>query len=145
MPAKKKSWCEKLADDKGLPKVETIMGKMSKRFGTGTVVIPAPLEVDVTMKTIRRGRLTTIAPIREALAARHAAAIACPMTKGVFAWIAAHAAGRKRITPYGHTLKAGGVEGLKQRPAAEEHAVVQKGKRFVVDDYERVMATPDVC
>ena len=38
MPTKKKSWTEKLADSKGLPKVEKITDKMSKRWGTGTVV-----------------------------------------------------------------------------------------------------------
>ena len=42
----KKSWREKLADNKDLPKVVEITDKMSKRWGTGTVVIPAPLEVD---------------------------------------------------------------------------------------------------
>ena len=43
MPTKKKSWTEKLADSKDLPKVEKITDKMSKRWGTGTVVIPAPM------------------------------------------------------------------------------------------------------
>jgi len=42
----RKSWQEKLADSKGLPKVEKITDKMSKRWGTGPVVIPAPKEVD---------------------------------------------------------------------------------------------------
>jgi hypothetical protein len=40
---KKKSWCEKLADSKDLPKVQKITGKMSTRWGTGTLVIPARL------------------------------------------------------------------------------------------------------
>lgn len=31
MSPKKKSWTEKLADDKGLPKVEAITEKMNKR------------------------------------------------------------------------------------------------------------------
>ena len=35
MVTKKKSWVEKLADSKGLPKVEKITDKMSKRWGTG--------------------------------------------------------------------------------------------------------------
>ena len=39
---RKKIWTEKLADDKGLPRVEKITGKMSLRWGAGTVVIPAP-------------------------------------------------------------------------------------------------------
>jgi len=46
MVKKKKSWVEKLRDSKGLPRVEKITEKTSKRWGTGTVVIPAPLEVD---------------------------------------------------------------------------------------------------
>ena len=59
---------------------------------------------------VRGGRLTTIdGSVR--LAAKHGATIACPITTGIFAWIAAHAAdeaehdGRKRITPYWRTLK----------------------------------------
>ena len=41
----RKSWQEKLADSKDLPKVVEINDKMSKRWGTGTVAIPAPKEV----------------------------------------------------------------------------------------------------
>ncbi len=48
----RKSWQEKLADSKGLPKVEEITDKMSKRWGTGTVVIPAPEEVDKIMRKV---------------------------------------------------------------------------------------------
>ena len=155
--AVKKSWRQKLADDKGLPKVVKITGKMSKRFGTGTVVIPAPLEVDAAMKKVRRGRLTTIDLIRQALADKHGASIACPMTTGIFAWIASHAAdeaeaeGKKRITPYWRTLKAGGelnpkyaggIQKLKARLAAEGHTVIRKGKRFVVQDHQRVSVKP---
>ena len=111
---KKKSWKEKLADSKGLPKTGKIEGKMSKRWGEGTMVIPAPIEVDAVMKKVRAGKLTTIDSIRKVLAKKHDVTITCPITTGIFAWIAAHAAdedeaaGRKRITPYWRTLKAGG-------------------------------------
>jgi len=47
-----KSWREKLADSKGLPKVGEIAGKMRRRWGTGTMVIPAPKEVDALMKKL---------------------------------------------------------------------------------------------
>lgn len=110
----RKSWQERLADSKGLPKVETITNKMSQRWGTGTVVIPAPKEVDEIMRQVPRGRLTTINQIRSALAQKHEATIGCPITTGIFAWIAAHAAeeaaaqGAKDITPYWRTLKTGG-------------------------------------
>ncbi len=95
MTAKKKTWSEKLNDSKGLPKVEKITDKMSKRWGTGTVVIAAPIEVDEIMRKVPPGKLTTINDIRAALAKKHKATIGCPMTTGIFAWIAAHAAEEK--------------------------------------------------
>ena len=73
--ARKMTWREKLADDKDLPGVEKITDKMARRFGTGTVLIPAPREVDAAMRTIRKGKLTTIDLIRETLAAKHGAGI----------------------------------------------------------------------
>ncbi len=46
MTTKRSTWQEKLANDKGLPKVEVIPDKMSKRWGEGTVAIPEPKEID---------------------------------------------------------------------------------------------------
>ena len=68
MSSKRKSWREKLADDKGFPKVFPIDDKVSKRWGTGTFVIPAPLEVDGLMRQVKKGRVTTLDEIRRALA-----------------------------------------------------------------------------
>src|SRR5262245_48190610 len=108
---KRKSWREKLADSKGLPKTGRIEGKMTTRWGTGTMVIPAPLEVDAVMKKVPQGRLITINEIRQALAKKHKVTLCCPITTGIFAWIAAHAAeedaadGKKSITPWWRTLK----------------------------------------
>src|SRR5438093_11497456 len=136
----KKSWREKLADDKGLPKVAPVCGNMTKRWGTGLMVIPAPREVDALMKRVPRGKVTTINELRAALAKKHKADFACPMTTGIFSWIAAHAAaedaaeGRRRITPYWRTLKSGGELNAKYPcgiPAnrkllrGEDHNVVQ--------------------
>src|SRR4051812_2645344 len=101
-----KSWREKLADSKGLPKVAKIEGKSSKRWGEGVMVIPAPLEVDEVMRRVRKGKLATITELRMALAKKHGVDMACPITTGIFSWIAAHAAeeaalaGAKRVTPY---------------------------------------------
>jgi hypothetical protein len=153
----KRSWREKLADSKDLPKVATIEGKLSKRWGEGTFVIPAPLEVDAAMKKVGRGKLTTIDALRKALATKHGATIACPITTGIFAWIAAHAAdeaeaaGAKRITPYWRTLKTGGeinpkypggIKALRTRLTAEGHKVVQRGKRYFVADYVQTLFEP---
>ena len=152
MTKKRKSWTEKLADSKDLPKVEEITDKMSKRWGTGTVVIPAPVEVDEMMRKTHEGELVTINEMRVALAKKHNATIGCPMTTGIFAWIAAHAAEEQRqegkvdITPYWRTLKTGGVINPKYPGGVEEqrkllekegHKVVQKGKKYVVADYEK--------
>jgi len=152
MVTKKKSWVEKLADNKELPKVEKITDKMSKRWGTGTVVIPAPMEVNNLMKSVPKGKLAAINEIRVALAKKHGATICCPLTTGIFAWIAANAAeeqrqeGKRDITPYWRTLKSGGVINPKypggverQRELLEQegHKVIQKGKKHVVADYEK--------
>jgi hypothetical protein len=69
--ALKKTWTEKLNDDKDLPKVIIIDDKMSKSWGTGTCVIPAPREVNEIMSLVPRGRLITINQIRETLAKKH--------------------------------------------------------------------------
>jgi hypothetical protein len=75
MAKARKSWREKLADDKDFPRVVEITPKMSQRWGTGTVVIPAPREVDEIMRMVPRGKLITINQIRETVAKRHGATI----------------------------------------------------------------------
>ena len=147
---KRKTWRQKLADDKDLPKVIKIDAKRSKRWGTGTCAIPAPRDVDAIMKRVPKGKLVTINEIRAAVAKDHGATIGCPITTGIFSWVAAHAAaedaadGAKRITPYWRTLKSGGelnpkypggIAGLKKLLAAEGHRVIARGKRFFVEDY----------
>jgi len=151
---KKKTWTEKLNDDKGLPKVEKITSKMSKRWGVGTVVIPAPREVDALMKSVPEGKLVTINQMRAALARKHRATIGCPITTGIFAWVAANAAeesgqkGERMITPYWRTLKTGGVinekypggvKGQKKLLEKEGHKVIQKGKKYIVVSYEKTL------
>lgn len=71
MPKTRKSWREKLLDSKGLPKVDVVSEKMSKRWGTGTFVIPAPIEVDELMRKVPKGKVTTINEIRATLAQKH--------------------------------------------------------------------------
>jgi len=71
----RKTWREKLEDSKDLPRVVEITDKMSTRWGTGTVCIPAPIEVDEIMKRVPRGKLITINQIREVVAKRHGASI----------------------------------------------------------------------
>ena len=153
----RKSWREKLADDKGCPKVMKIGGSMSRRWGTGTVAIPAPREVDALMRGVPRGKLITTQEIRAAVAKAHGATIGCPITTGIFAWIAANAAeeaaaeGAKRITPYWRTLKTGGelnqkypggVDRVRAKLEAEGHRVIARGKRFFVEGFKKSLARP---
>ena len=62
-------------NSKDLPRVEKIDKKKSKRWGTGTFVIPAPIEVDEIMRKVPKGKLITIAEIRQILAKKHKATI----------------------------------------------------------------------
>jgi hypothetical protein len=150
--AKRKTWREKLADDKDLPKVVKVGPKMSKRWGKGTVAIAAPREIDAIMRRVPEGKLITINEIRQLVAKKHKATFGCPITTGIFAWIAAHAAeeaaaaGQDDITPYWRTLKTGGelnpkypggIPRLTSLLEGEGHRVVAKGKRFFVADYEQ--------
>jgi hypothetical protein len=135
----RKSWREKLADSKGLPKIGRVEGKLRKTWGAGTMVIPAPREVDAQIRRIRKGRVATINDLRNALARNHDVNICCPLTTGIFTWIAAHAAaeaeaaGKKRITPWWRVVKEGlklnpkfpgGLAEHARRLAAEGHQIV---------------------
>ena len=156
----KKTWRQKLEDKASLPKVLKLerafpcysaVDKMGAEAGD-EVALVNPSEVVDTMKQVPEGKLTTINEIREALAAKHGATIGCPMTTGIFAWVAAHAAqersleGEKETTPYWRTLKAhgvinekypGGVEKQRKLLEKEGHNVVQKGRKHRVLNYEK--------
>jgi len=152
----RKTWQEKLADSKDLPKVVEITDKMRKRWGTGTLVIPAPREVDKIMGKVPEGKVITINQIREIVAKRHGATIGCPLTTGIFVNIAARAAeeatteGKKDTTPYWRTLKSkgelnekypGGVEAQAAHLREEGHTIEPgKGKKPPrVKDFEKAL------
>jgi alkylated DNA nucleotide flippase Atl1 len=153
----KKSWKEKLGDSKGLPKVGSIEGKMSARWGTGTMVIPSPTEVNAIMREVPSGKIITINEIRALLASKHNVTIGCPITTGIFAWIAANAAaeeaaaGVAQVTPYWRTLRSGGelnpkypggIAGMRARLEAEGHTIIKKGKRFFVANFDKALCNP---
>ncbi len=156
MAKMRKSWQEKLADSKNLPRVVEITDKMSKRWGTGTVVIPAPIEVDEIMKKVPKGKLITVNQIREIVARKHGATIGCPLTTGIFIGIAARAAeeaaaeGKTNNTPYWRTLKSkgelnekypGGVEAQATHLSEEGHTIEPgKGNKLrKVKDFEKAL------
>jgi hypothetical protein len=123
------SWREKL--EKELPdhgKVVDVPPKMQKRFGTGKMIIPRPLDVDALIRKVEKGRLVTVPQIRERLAKDAHVDSACPLTTGIFIRIAAEAAiedlrgGRKDITPFWRVLKADGSLNEKFPGGTEAHA-----------------------
>lgn len=155
--SKKKTWLEKLSDDKDLPKVVPLQGKAALRWGAGTMAIASPREVDALMKQVPPGHVTTIDFLRAEIARSHLATLGCPLTTGIFAWIAAHAAeeaaskGAAEITPYWRTLKArgqlnpkypGGIKAQQARLEAEGHRIKQRGKNSFVSDFERALFSP---
>lgn len=146
---KKKSWKEKLEDSKGLPKIVELEGKAAEKWGGREMVIPAPMEVYEIMMMVPRGKLTTINGIRERLAKKHKVEMACPLTTGIFSRIAAETAVEQGSPlAYWRTLKnggeinekyPGGVEKQKELLKKEGFKVKQKGKRWVVEEYEKYL------
>jgi alkylated DNA nucleotide flippase Atl1 len=149
--SRRKTFREKLADDKDFPRVESMSPGMAKQWGPGTIVIAAASEVDAIMRKVPKGKLRTINQIRDIVARRHGATVGCPITTGIHARIAAGAAGeeeaegKRRVTPYWRTLKVGGelnakypggLQGQRARLRAEGHRIVTRGTRMYVADYE---------
>jgi alkylated DNA nucleotide flippase Atl1 len=139
MSKKRKTWQEKLADSKDFPRVVEITDKMNKRWGTGSVCIPAPIEVDEIMKKVPEGKLITVNQIRKIVAQKHGATIGCPLTTGIFVGIAARAAeeaaaeGKKNITPYWRTLKSGGELNEKYPGGVEAQAAHLEEERHTIE------------
>ncbi|MCL5286824.1 MAG: MGMT family protein [Acidobacteria bacterium] len=88
--------------------------KWQKRFGTGTMVIAHPLDVDALFRTIRPGKLAAQTQLRERLARKYHADHTCPLTTGIFVCIVAEVAeedrraGKSRITPYWRVVREDG-------------------------------------
>jgi len=148
---KKKSWREKLAGYPRLPEVKPIPERMQARHGQGTIVLPSPAEVEEAMRQVPEGRLATVLGISEQLAREHGTTIGCTVTTAIFASMAAQAAAEDRQsglaspTPYWRTLKVdgelnlkypGGLDELMRRLESEGHTVVQRGRRYYVEDFE---------
>ena len=145
----KKTFNEKLHFSGDLPKVEEITDpRLIERYKATTLVIVAPIEYDRLMKKVPAGKLATIDQMMAYIAKKHHAGCACPMTAGIFVNIAAKAneeRGGKDETPWWRILKKGGllnekfpdgIEGQKTRLESEGHHIIQKGKRYFVEDYE---------
>jgi hypothetical protein len=138
------TWRRKLEKDQEA-KVVDIPPKMQKRFGTGTMLIAKPLDVDALVRKVRRGKLLTQSQLRAKLAKDYGADTCCPFTTGIFVRIVAETAeedlrgGKKRVTPYWRVIMndgnlnenfPGGARAQAKRLREENHEVEpSKGKK----------------
>lgn len=118
------------------------------------MAIPSPFEVNEVMACVPEAKLLTIDELRKTIARKHSADIGCPLTCGIFTRIAAYAAEEeaaaveKVMVPYWRTLKSkgelnpkypGGIELQMKHLEAEGHKIIQKGKKFLVQDYQQYL------
>jgi len=158
----KKTWQEKLEDKASLPKVL----KLEKRFpcynavhkmgaeAGDEVVLVNPSDVVDIMKQVPEGKLTTIVELCMKLARLHNTKGCCSLTTGIFIMTAAHAVeaarreGKLLDIPYWRTLKAdgylnpkypGGQEAHKRLLEQEGYIVIQKGKKYLIQDFQKYL------
>ena len=162
MAYKKKTWQEKLADKKGLPKILKLqknfpcynaVHKMGAEVGDDIVLVN-PIEVVDVMKKIPKGKLITIVEICKLLAQKYNVKGCCSLTTGIFIMTAANAGeeakkeGKQLDIPYWRTLKAegvlnekypGGVLAQKKLLEHEGYTIIQNGKKYQVRDIKRYL------
>jgi hypothetical protein len=118
------------------------------------VVIVNPSEVVEIMKKVPKRKLITIVEICKKIAQNHKVKGCCSLTTGIFIMTAANAAeeadkqGRNLGIPYWRTLKSdgflnekfpGGAEAQKKKLENEGFIVTQKGKKFLVQNYQNFL------
>jgi alkylated DNA nucleotide flippase Atl1 len=148
----RKTFIEKLNDSKDMPVVKTLTDpKAVTRYGGERMLIAPPIAYDEIMKKVPEGKVVTSDRIRAYLTAKHDADFTCPLTAGIFISIAAQASVERAgldPTPFFRTLKKDGelnekypdgCNGQKTMLESEGHTVIQKGKRYFVQDYENVL------
>ena len=159
----KKTWQEKLEDKASLPKILQLekgfpcynaVHKMGAETGDNIVLVN-PSEVVELMKHVPKGKLITIVEICKRIARQHNVKGCCSLTTGIFIMTAANAAeeaaqhGKVLDIPYWRTLKTDGFLNTKYPCGQEIHKklleqegykVIQKGKRFLVQDFRKYLA-----
>jgi len=118
------------------------------------VILVNPGEIVEVMKNVPKGKVITIVEICRKIAKKHRVKACCTLTTGIFIMIAANATeeaakeGRDLNIPYWRTLKAGGFLNEKYPSGTENHKkllgdegfkVIQKGRKFVVKNYEKYL------
>ncbi len=124
--------------------------KMGAKAGE-KVILANPSEVVRVMMSVPKGKLITTSEICEKISQEHRVKACCSLTTGIFIMIAANAAeeaakeGKNLGIPYWRTLKTtgflnekypGGQQGQKKLLEIEGFQVVQRGKKYSVQNYQ---------
>ena len=129
------SWRQKLQKE---AKIVDVPPSWIRRYGTGKMLIPRPLDLDALVRKVPKGKLVTKDQLREKIARDYKVCATCPLTSGLFIRIVAEAAeedireGKADITPYWRVIKPdgslnekfpGGVERQAARLREEGHII----------------------
>jgi alkylated DNA nucleotide flippase Atl1 len=154
MNYKKKTWKEKLENNKNFPKIlyfnsKLPCGKALLKLGAKTndsVVLAPPKDVYEIMKNVPEGKLITLNQICEKLSKKYGTKFCCTLTTGIFVTIVANASVETGDdVPYWRTIKnngelnekfLGGLEQHKILLEKENHKIIEKGKKYFVLDFE---------
>jgi alkylated DNA nucleotide flippase Atl1 len=142
-----KTWQEKLKDAHDLPKVVVVEKSMMGALAGQRMVIAPPMEYNEEMRKVPKGKVITVPIIRDHIAKKHGADIACPLTAGIFTNIVAQAS--EEIggdVAWWRTVKAngelnekypGGQSHQAEMLESEGHEIDRKRKKWFVKDYQK--------
>lgn len=148
--AKKKTWLQKLEEDKP-PQIIELTGEGAEKWGGESMVITSPKIIANFIKEIPKGQLANMKFIRSCQAARFNTQIACPLTSGIFLRIIAEAVEEQKLLgnnlkiPYWRVIKDDGSLNLKFPGApylqaeyleSEGFEIFKKGKNLFVKQFE---------
>jgi len=113
-------------------------------------LVASPLEYNEVMKDVPKGKILTTDSLCTHLIKKHNANSICPITSGIYINLCAKAAVERddKEFPYWRTVRPkgelcekfpDGIEGQKLFHEKEGHKVIQKGKRYFVDGYEKAL------
>jgi alkylated DNA nucleotide flippase Atl1 len=129
-------------------RIVPIPPRMHKQHGKGTMLIPAPLDVDALIRKVPRGKVATLTQLRENLARAAGANITCPIVTGMFVRIAAEVAaadiraGKSRVTPYWRVIRDDGrlLENLPGGPTEQARHLQAEGHQIQYSAKLRVIS-----
>ena len=139
----KKDFNAMMKNNKDMPKIQIVEDeKTIKKYGGDKMFFAPPLYYDKLMKKVPKGKLITVAQMRDYLAKQNNADFTDPMTAGIFVNIVAWASYQRNenITPYELNVKYPEAMELQKRLLEEEgHTIITKGTKnikYYVKDFE---------